>query len=61
VQTACRLAADLGFAAVTRQDHRAKSTETIEAHVPEAIREQVFEYMRHIDQQIADRLESLVF
>ncbi len=61
VQTACRLAVDLGFAAVARQDHQTKPTETIEAHVPAAIREQVFESMRKIDQQILDRLESLDF
>jgi len=61
VQTACRLAVDLGYAAIARQDHQTKPIETIEALVPAAIRGHVLETMKPIDQQILNRLESLDF
>lgn len=61
VQTACRLAVDLGFPAVARQDHHTKPADTIEAYVPAAIRARVFESIEHVDQQILDRFESLDF
>jgi putative nucleotidyltransferase with HDIG domain len=61
VQTACRLAADMGFAAIARQDHQTKASDTIEAYVPPAIRAQVAQSMEHVDKQILDRLESLDF
>ena len=61
VETACRLAVDLDFAAVPHRDHHTKPSDTIEAHVPAAIRERVFESMRHVDQEIRDRIESLDF
>ena len=61
VQTACRLAVDLGFAAIAQQDHHTKPSDTIEAQVPAAIRARVAESMQNIDQQILDRLESLDF
>jgi len=60
-QTACRLAADLGYAAIARQDQHTKPSDTIEAHVPPAIRGHVVETMKDIDQKIIDRLESLDF
>jgi putative nucleotidyltransferase with HDIG domain len=61
VQTSCRLAADTGFPAVARQDHHTGVNDTIEAHIPPAIRGQVVKSLTHIDQQILDRVESLDF
>ena len=60
-QTACRLAVDLEFCAIARRDHYSTVGETIGAHVPAAIRAHVVESMKHIDQLILDRLESLDF
>lgn len=61
VQTACRLAVDLGFVAVAHQDHHPRPGDTIAAFVPTAIRARVLESIEHIDQQILDQLESLDF
>jgi putative nucleotidyltransferase with HDIG domain len=61
VQTSCRLAVDLGFHAVAHQDHHTKASDTIEAYVPAAIRAHVVASIENIDQQIADRIESLDF
>jgi putative nucleotidyltransferase with HDIG domain len=61
VQTACRLAVDLDFPAIGHQDHHTKAIDTIESHVPAAIRAHVLESMKNIDQKILDRLESLDF
>jgi HD-like signal output (HDOD) protein len=61
VQTACRLAADLNFPAIAHQDHHSNAIDTIESHVPQAIRRHVLESMKNIDQKIIDRVESLDF
>ena len=61
VQTACRLAVDLDFCAIARQDHHTKVAETLERYVPAAIRASVTASLANIDRVILDRLESLDF
>lgn len=61
VQTACSLAANLGFAAVAHHGHHDRINETLEAYVPAAIRVRAVESMKDIDKQVLDRLESLDF
>ncbi|PWT97237.1 MAG: hypothetical protein C5B51_31705 [Terriglobia bacterium] len=60
VQTSCRLASGLGLSAVVHEEQEGVP-ETIENHVPPAIRMRVAEMMRASDRQIFDRIESLDF
>jgi putative nucleotidyltransferase with HDIG domain len=60
VQTSCRLAHDHGLAAIVHEHHR-KPADTLDAHVPAAIRERVNGLLQGIDRQIYDRIESLDF
>ena len=61
VQTACRIAANFGFAAIAHHDHHTRTDETLKTCVPSAIRKQVIESLKDVDKRILDRLESLDF
>jgi putative nucleotidyltransferase with HDIG domain len=60
VQTSCRLAHDYGLAAIVHEHHR-KPADTVDAHVPAALRERVNGLLQNIDRQIYERIESLDF
>ncbi len=60
VQTSCRLAANLGFAAINIELPGGTS-ETIATHVPASIQPRVAKLLKDSDRQILERIESLDF
>jgi putative nucleotidyltransferase with HDIG domain len=60
VQTSCRLAASLGFAAVAH-DHQTGTSDTIGTHVPPSVQPRVAKLLKDSDRQIFERIESLDF
>ena len=60
VQTSCRLAVNLGFAAVVI-DHHTGTNDTIGTHVPQSIQPRVTKLLKDSDRQIVERIESLDF
>jgi hypothetical protein len=60
LQISCRLAESLNFAAIVHRN-LPKTADTVEVFLPESIRAVAHEALRDIDQQIANRIDSLDF